>query len=56
MEGQIKIAERQVEAGTISADGERMTKLRRDLLELKRALAAFDAGVIQLPPSPPPRF
>jgi len=48
---QILQMEKRVVIGTISPNDREMVALKREVLELKRALAAFDAGVIQLPPT-----
>jgi tetratricopeptide (TPR) repeat protein len=53
VEEQIVYEEKQIEAGNISPMSERLTKLRRDLLELKRKLVPYDAGIIQVPPASP---
>jgi tetratricopeptide (TPR) repeat protein len=51
MTDQILQMEKRVVIGTISPNDREMVALKRDVLELKRALAAFDAGVIQVPPT-----
>jgi len=49
LEQQLSSYEKKVNAGIISSGGPEMTGLRRDILELKRTLAAFDAGAMPAP-------
>jgi len=51
MTDQIKQMAKMVEIGTLSVSDPGMVALKIELLNLKRALAAFDAGVIQVPPT-----
>ncbi len=49
VETQIQEMQRRVFIGTVSPVGPEMTGLKKELLELQRALAAFDAGAIPIP-------
>jgi len=49
VEGQIQQMERRVDIGTASREGPEMTALKKEQLELRRTLAAFDAGVLAIP-------
>jgi len=49
MEQQIDSYQRKIDIGQISPAGPEMTALKRDILELKRTLAAFDAGAMPVP-------
>jgi tetratricopeptide (TPR) repeat protein len=49
LEEQLASYQKKVEIGTISPVGAEMTALKRDILELKRTLLAFDAGAMPIP-------
>jgi tetratricopeptide (TPR) repeat protein len=49
LEQQLKEYQKRIEIGTISPYDPRMTSLKREILELKRTLAAFDAGAMPVP-------
>jgi hypothetical protein len=52
LEQQVTGYERKADAGLISRTGPEMTALKREILELRRTLAAFDAGIMPIPPIP----
>ena len=49
VEGQIVSMQRRVETGLAAPEGPEMTALKKELLELKRTMAAFDAGAMPIP-------
>ncbi len=51
VEAQIESTQRRVEIGAVSAMGPEMASLKKELLELQRTLAAFDAGAMPIPTS-----
>jgi len=51
MENQMAQYQKRIDARTISAAGPEITKLKKEILELKRTLAAFDAGAMPIPPA-----
>jgi tetratricopeptide (TPR) repeat protein len=51
LEQQLGSYQKKIDIGTISPVGPEMTALKRDILELKRTLAAFDAGAMPVPPT-----
>lgn len=51
LEQQLGEYQKRVYIGTLSPTGPEMTTLRREILELKRTLAAFDAGAMPVPPT-----
>jgi tetratricopeptide (TPR) repeat protein len=51
LEQQLESYNQRVYIGTLQRNGPEMTALKRDILELKRTLAAFDAGAMPIPPT-----
>jgi tetratricopeptide (TPR) repeat protein len=51
LEQQLPSYQNKVDAGIISPGGPEMTTLKREILELKRTLAAFDAGAMPVLPT-----
>jgi tetratricopeptide (TPR) repeat protein len=54
LEEQMEGYQKRVDIGTISPMGPEMVGLKRDILELKRTVAAFDAGILQIPATQTP--
>lgn len=53
VETQIKVLRNQIQSGKIGPDGPEFISARRAHLQLRQRMAAFDAGVIQIPEAPP---
>jgi tetratricopeptide (TPR) repeat protein len=51
MEQQLESYQKSVDIGVMKPLGPEMTSLKRDILELKRTLAAFDAGAMPVQPT-----
>jgi tetratricopeptide (TPR) repeat protein len=51
VEAQIESMQKRVEIGGVSPMGPEMSALKKELLELQRTLAAFDAGAMPIPTS-----
>ena len=49
VETQIKVLRNQIQSGKIGPEGPEFLAAKKDLLQLRQRLAAFEAGVIQMP-------
>ncbi len=52
VEMRMNVLDKQLQIGTVNPDGPEIYSAKRELVELQQRLAAFDAGIIQLPATP----